>query len=119
MAAMIQIAIRCHPRAPVPADELGDWLEREVDELRAGAPRGTVRLSQLTQHMPSREAEIGWLIELELPDDEPLLRGGGLAGVLRDVRMLGLTPTVLVRPAGEDGQNAPSTHLSERPIIDP
>jgi hypothetical protein len=90
---MVQLAIRCHPRVPVSADELEGWLERQVEELRASFPQGIVRLSRLTQ---GREADldIGWLIELEL--DEERLAEGALADVLRDMRLLGLQPTLLV-----------------------
>ena len=96
---MVQIAIRCHPRVPVPADELQGWLERQVHELRAEAPYATVRLSRLTQGGPSVDLDIGWLVELELGEGEPLLTGHRLADALRDMRLLGLQPTLLA-PAG-------------------
>jgi hypothetical protein len=92
---MVQLAIRCHPRVPVSADELEHWLEQQVHDLRSEAPRATVRLSRLTQGGPSADLEIGWLVELELAEDEPLLAGHRLADALRDMRMLGLQPTVL------------------------
>jgi hypothetical protein len=97
---MVQLAIRCHPCAPVPADELEGWLERHIDELRAAAPRGTFRLSRLTQGGPSTDLNIGWLVELELADGEPLLGGQLLADSLRDMRLLGLQPTLLARRDG-------------------
>ena len=97
---MAQLAIRCHPCAPVPADELEGWLERQLDELRSAAPHGTFRLSRLTQGGPSTDLNIGWLIELELADGEPLLRGPLIADSLRDMRLLGLQPTLLVRQGG-------------------
>jgi hypothetical protein len=97
---MVQLAIRCHPCAPVAADELEGWLERQVGELRAAAPYGTFRLSRLTQGGPSTDLNIGWLVELELADGEPLLGGQLLADSLRDMRLLGLQPTVLARPDG-------------------
>ena len=96
---MVQLAIRCHPCAPVSADELEGWLQREVDELRASAPHGTLRLCRLTQGGPSSDLNIGWLIELELPDGEPL-GGQLLADSLRDMRLLGLQPTLLTRRDG-------------------
>lgn len=96
---MVQIAIRCQPRVPVPADELQGWLERQVHELRADAPHATVRLSRLTQGGPSVDLDIGWLVELELGEGEPLLTGHRLADALRDMRLLGLQPTLLA-PAG-------------------
>ena len=75
--------------------ELEGWLRRQVGELRADAPHATVRMSRLTQEGPSVELEIGWLVELELAEDEPLVAGHGLADVLRDMRLLGLHPTLL------------------------
>ena len=89
---MVSLAIRCHPRVPVSADELEAWIEQQVTHLRAEAPHGTIRLSRLTQGLPS---PIGWLIEVELDDDEPLLARERLAHVLRDMRLLGLQPTLL------------------------
>jgi hypothetical protein len=91
---MVQLAIRCHPCAPVSADELERWLERQVRELRAAAPHGTVRLSRLTQGRPDK-LYVGWLVELELAAGEPLLGEHRLADALRDMRLLGLQPTLL------------------------
>jgi hypothetical protein len=104
---MVQITIRCHPRVPIASDELERWFNREVEHLREEAPQGTVRLSCLTQHLPSADTdiEVGWLIELELPDESPLLEAGGLAMAIRDMQMLGLQPTLLTRVTewGEKG----------------
>jgi hypothetical protein len=92
---MVQITIRCHPRVPISSDELERWLEQQVDGLRAEAPQGTIRLSRLTQGLPSSDVDIGWLLELELPEEDPLLERNRLAEALRDMRLLGLQPTVL------------------------
>ena len=92
---MVQLAIRCHPRVPVSADELELWLERQVHDLRVEAPQATVRLSRLTQGGPSTDLDIGWLVELDLREGEPLLAGHRLANALRDMRLLGLQPTLL------------------------
>ena len=92
---MVELAIRCHPCVSVSADELEQWLERQVDELRGAAPHGTVRLSRLTRTGSSAELTIGWLVELELAEGEPLLAGQRLADALRDMRLLGLQPTLL------------------------
>jgi hypothetical protein len=94
---MLQLAIRCHPCVPVSADELEPWLKTQLDDLRADAPHGTLRLSRLTQSAPDMDLEIGWLVELDLPDREPLLTGRRLADALRDRRLLGLQPTLLAR----------------------
>jgi hypothetical protein len=104
---MVQLAIRCHLCVPVAADELEGWLEREVEELRAEAPHATVRLSRLTQNGPNAELDVGWLVELELPEGEPLLTGHRLADALRDMRLLGLQPTLLAaREAWTNGRAA-------------
>jgi hypothetical protein len=104
---MVQLAIRCHPRQPVAADELEGWLGLEVDELRAAAPDATIRLSRLTTSRADGELDVGWLVELELAEDEPLLAGHRLADALRDMRLLGLQPTLLVpRDAWSNGRAA-------------
>jgi hypothetical protein len=74
---MVQLAIRCHPCVPVSVDEIERWLERQVAQLRAGVPHATVRLSRLTQSGPSSDLYIGWLVELELAQGDPLLGGRG------------------------------------------
>jgi hypothetical protein len=106
--AMVQFAIRCLPRVPVATEDLERWLEQELKELRSRAPEGTIRLSRLTQELPTSEVGIGWLIELELPGDQPLLGWDRLASVLRDLRLLGLQPTLLV-PPGASGWPAQRT----------
>jgi hypothetical protein len=104
---MVQLAIRCHPRVPVSLDELEHWLEQQVRDLRVEAPLGTVRLSRLIQGAPGADLEIGWLVELELAEDEPLLAGHRLADALRDMRLLGLQPTLLApRDAWTNGRAA-------------
>jgi hypothetical protein len=104
---MVQLAIRCHPRVPASADELERWLEQQVNELRAEAPHATVRLSRLTQGRPGADLDVGWLVELELAEDEPLLAGHRLADALRDMRLLGLQPTLLApRGAWTNGRAA-------------
>jgi hypothetical protein len=93
---MVQLAIRCHPRVPVSADELEGWLERQVEGLRASFPRGIVRLSRLTQGRTAK-LDVGWLIELTV--DEDSLAEAWLGDVLRDMRLLGLQPTLLAPSA--------------------
>jgi hypothetical protein len=104
---MVQLAIRCHPRAPVSLDELEGWLEQHVDELRTAAPRAILRLSRLTQGGPATDLEIGWLVELELADGEPLLGGARLADSLMDMRLIGLQPqTAVGKNSRAPGANA-------------
>ena len=98
---MVQLAIRCHPCVPLSADELERWLEQQVSDLRAEAPHATIWLSRLTQGLPSVKLDIGWLVELELAEGEPLLVGDRLAEALTDMRLIGLQPMLLtpaVRP---------------------
>jgi hypothetical protein len=104
---MVQLAIRCHPGVPVSIDELQAWLEGQVDELRSEAPRATIRLSRLTQSGPRADLSIGWLVELELAEGHPLLGGRRLADSLRDMRLLGLQPTLLApREVSTNGSTA-------------
>jgi hypothetical protein len=101
---MVQVAIRCHPRVPVPADELEGWLEWQTEEVRATFPQGIVRLSRLTQGKEGH-IDVGWLIELEL--EEESLVEGSLAEILRDMRLLGLQPMLLApRAAATTGKAA-------------
>ena len=81
--------------APVAHDDLERWLERHVHELRAAAPQAIFRISRLTQGGPTADLDIGWLVELELAEGEPLLEDERLANSLRDMRLLGLEPTLL------------------------
>ena len=97
---MTQFAIRCHPLVPVAVDEVERWLEPQVNALRVEAPHGTIRLSRLTQALTCADACVGSLVELDLAEAEPLLAGTLLADALRDMRLLGLQPT-LVAPDSE------------------
>jgi hypothetical protein len=106
---MVQLAIRCHPCVPLSADELELWLEQQVSELRAEAPHATIRLSRLTQGLPSIRLDIGWLVELELAEGEPLLVGGRLTEAITDMRLIGLQPTLLT----------PAVRGVQPPIVSP
>jgi hypothetical protein len=108
---MPQIAIRCHPCAPIATEELEQWLEEELERLRASAPRAILRLLRLSQRVPTGEAGIGWLVELDAPNGARPLSEDGLAEVLRDMRLLGLQPTVL--RVAESG-DAPEPHSDRR-----
>ena len=110
---MVQLAIRCHPVVPVSASELEQWLEQRLNELRAGAPLGIIRMSRLTQGPLSGDCYIGWLVELELPDGEPLLAEDRLAEALGDMRLLGLQPTLLA-PTALDGPSSVSSQPAAR-----
>ncbi len=92
---MLRLSIRCHPCVPVAADQLEQWLSGQVAELRSDIPHGTVRLSRLTQHLPSSDVPIGWLLELELFEADSNRVHLRILDALRDMRLLGLQPTVL------------------------
>jgi hypothetical protein len=102
---MVQLAIRCQPRASISFDEVEGWLELEIHELQAAVPRSTVRLSRLAHQGPAADSEAGWLIELQLAEGDPLLGEDRLAGVLRDMRLLGLEPTLLTADASRNEEN--------------
>jgi hypothetical protein len=91
----MQVAIRCHPYAPVASDELEGWLGREVDGIRQAAPDATVRLMRLSQALSAGRVAVGWLIELEGLRGEAALTDLQLDALLRDMRLLGLQPTLL------------------------
>jgi hypothetical protein len=95
-----QVTIRCHPYMPVALEEQGRWLEREADALRAQTPPGSVCLSRLQEDRPSGSAGVGWLLELDFPAGE--LTGERLTATLRDLRLLGLQPTLWVHDQPED-----------------
>jgi hypothetical protein len=103
---MAQFAIRCLPRVPVAAEELERWLERELEEVRQDIPQGTIRLSRLTEPLPTTDVDIGWLIEFDLRADQSQHGRGRLASMLRDLRLLGFQPTLLAPP------NAPGLESS-------
>lgn len=92
---MPTLAIRCHPGPSRSTTELGTWIEEAVERLIAEAPRTTTRLSRLTDSSPSADGHVGWLIELRLPDAQTSVGWGRLVGVLRDMELLGMRPTVL------------------------
>jgi hypothetical protein len=96
--AIGQFAIRCLPRVPVASEDLEQWLERELEELRHDIPQGTIRLSRLTEPLPTTDVGIGWLIEFDLPEGQHLFGSRRLESVLRDLRLLGFQPTVLAPP---------------------
>jgi hypothetical protein len=99
----MQIAIRCHPYAPVDSDELEEWLACEVDRVQAAAPDATVRLMRLSQALSAGRVAVGWLLELEGLRGEVPLTDLQLDAILRDMRLLGLQPTLLSSNKAGDG----------------
>jgi hypothetical protein len=110
---MSQLAIRCHPCAPIATEELEQWLEQEVEQLRASAPHAVLRLLRLSQRLPTGEAGIGWMIELDAANGEAALDENRLAAVLRDMRLLGLQPTLLRGSESDDTAVAGSGMLAK------
>jgi hypothetical protein len=103
---MPNVAIRCHPGPPRSTPELASWLEDEVERLRAETPRTTTRLSRLTDSNLPAGDHGGWLIELKLPDAHAPVGWGRLIGVLRDMELLGMRPTVLTVASGLGSRQA-------------
>jgi hypothetical protein len=118
--AMAKVTILCHPVTPVPPAELEDWLEMQLDQLRSNAPV-IVRVSRLTQALPSSEVAAGWLIEVELTDEsQPLDRedlSGALADVFNDMRFLGMQPMLLFPHDLSDLSLALDEALSRLPSV--
>jgi hypothetical protein len=100
---MGQITIRCHPSVPVHAGDLEEWLHAQVDRWRVQVPGTTVRLSRLSQQLPSGESHLGWLIEIGLPDAHGPFAKRLLNESLTDMRLLGFHPTVLTPVEADAG----------------
>lgn len=92
---MSQIAVRCHPFAPVASEELQKWLTAEIKRLREDAPDAAIRLLRLSQPGPEGEIAVGWQIELGVTPSASPLDDDSLGELLRDLRLLGLQPSVL------------------------
>lgn len=92
---MSQIAVRCHPYAPVATEEVQRWLTEEVGRLREDAPDAAIRLLRLSQAGPEGEIGVGWQIELGVTMADSPLDPQSLSELLGDLRLLGLQPSVL------------------------
>jgi hypothetical protein len=103
---MTQIAIRCHPYAPIDTEDVQRWLNDELSHLRDGAPNAAIRLLRLSQPGPESEIEVGWQIELN-GNGEPPVDDAALREVLRDLRLLGLQPAVLRGVGSGEGSEHP------------
>ena len=103
---MSQIAVRCHPLAPVASEELQKWLTAEIKRLREDAPDAAIRLLRLSQPGPEGEIAVGWQIELGITPPVPPLDEDSLGELVRDLRLLGLQPSVL---QAESPGNTPSS----------
>ena len=81
---MVELTIGCHPCAPVSVQELERWLELLGNNLRTDLPHASVRLSRLTQTLPSADLDVGWLIELGFPEREARRASDRLIDVFRE-----------------------------------
>jgi hypothetical protein len=117
---MPKVTILCHPVTPVPPAELEDWLELQLDQLRSKA-QVIVRMSRLTQALPSSEIAAGWLVEVELTDEShPLDHDDltdALADVFNDMRFLGMQPMLLFPHDLSDLSLALDQALSRLPAV--
>lgn len=106
------LLIRCRSCTPASAEDLADWLEAKVTELREGTPQLLVRLARLVQDLPDATVDDGWLIEVELQsqeEDGPFTSLMiALEELLRDMRILGLDPTLLMPVALPIEKEGPS-----------
>lgn len=97
---MSSLLIRCRSCTPTSTVELTDWLEDKVAQLREDTPGALVRLSRLVQDLPAARVDDGWLIEVqlegELPEEHSSPLMASLEEIVRDMRILGLDPTLLV-----------------------
>lgn len=97
---MTCLLIRCRTCTPVSTVELTDWLEGKVAQLREDVPGALVRLTRLVQDLPAARVDDGWLIEVQLEGEGPEQCSGELTAsleeLLRDLRILGLDPTLLL-----------------------
>lgn len=101
---MTRFAIQCHPVVPVAVRELEPWIEEQLAALIEDDV-GTARVLRLTQELSDDTIEVGWLFEFERPEPlEELLSEGPIAQALRDMRLLGMQPTVLVRHSSDEGE---------------
>lgn len=94
------LIVRCRSCTPASAAELTAWLEEKVAELREETPHLLVRITQLSQSLSDVTVDDGWLIEVELQGEQSegpfssLM--ASLEETLRDMRIFGLDPTLLV-----------------------
>ena len=92
---MRRLAIRCQPASPTPTKEVEQWLEHEVERLRAGTPHASFHVHRITATESTGDVGTGWLIELDATGGGDPLDREGVDAVLRDLRLLGLCPTLL------------------------
>ena len=103
---MRRLAIHCQPASAIATQEVERWLEQEVQRLRAGTHHASVHLHRITATGSSGDVGTGWLIELDATSGDPLDRER-VDVVLRDLRLLGLRPTLLGALENGDSPTGP------------
>jgi hypothetical protein len=98
------LTIRCHPCVPAASADIEEWLERALAR-EASASGRRARLLRISQRLPSGREVAGWLVDIEADDEHDLQT------LLRDMRLLGLEPTVLKRARGESWLAHPEAPL--------
>ena len=94
------LLIRCRSCTPASTVELTGWIEDKVAQLSTSTPQAAVRLTRLVQDLPTATLDDGWLIEIRLEGEHEEEHSDSLTAsleeILRDMRILGLDPTLLV-----------------------
>lgn len=105
LGAMSRLVIRCDRRG-APSDELEQWLEQQAGRL-ARRDDERARVSRVTSQSAGEEQQVGWLLEIERDGPSaPAIDRETLADLLRDMRLVGLEPRVLVSLGEGDGASA-------------
>jgi hypothetical protein len=107
----MQVAIRCHQCAPVETDEVEHWLGSELDRLRSQASGAILRMLRLSQPAPTGRLDVGWLVAVEAAEGDAVAGMHALDEVVREMRLLGLQPTVF---AGGRDRAVPAGNQSDR-----
>jgi hypothetical protein len=79
--------------------EADAWARAEVPGLAAAAGLDGTRVTEVRPAALEHPAAWHWMLELDLPDDDAAgrsLQRGPIADWVRDLRLLGMRPTVLL-----------------------
>jgi hypothetical protein len=79
--------------------EADAWARAEVPALAAAAGLDGTRITEVRPAADEHPAAWHWMLELEVSDEaeaDRCLRRGPLADWVRDLRLLGMAPTVLL-----------------------
>ncbi len=87
--------------------EVEQWLEDEVERLQAETPHTAFRLHHITTTESTENVDNGWLIELDATTGRDPLNEERVDAMLRDLRLLGLRPTLLRALADDHSPPAP------------